>query len=246
MTAPSTLAPGTPIAGAAALVTGGHRGFGRALVNELLSRGAARVYATSRSAQLDVADPRVIPLVLDVTDEASVQAAAHAAPDVSILINNAGILLRSNVLSGSLDDIHTELDTNLFGTIRVTRAFAPVLACHASSAVVNVLSALSWLTLGGGYEISKSAAWSATNALRLQLAAQGTTVTALHVGYMDTDMIAALDVPKIDPRIVAHQTVDAILAGTYELLADDAARRIKSALSADVSALYPQLATAGS
>jgi NAD(P)-dependent dehydrogenase (short-subunit alcohol dehydrogenase family) len=237
----TTLAPGTPIAGAAALVTGGNRGFGLALVNELLSRGAARVYASSRSTHA-AADPRVIPLVLDVTDDASIQAAAQAAPDISILINNAGILVRSSVLTSPLEDLNAQLDTNLFGTIRVTRAFAPALARHASSSIVNVLSALSWLTLGGGYEISKSAAWSATNALRLQLAPQGTRVTALHVGYMDTDMIAALDVPKADPRDVARQTADAILSGTFEVLADETARRVKSALSADISALYPQLA----
>jgi NAD(P)-dependent dehydrogenase (short-subunit alcohol dehydrogenase family) len=237
----TTLAPGTPIDGAAALVTGGNRGLGLALVNELLSRGATRVYATSRTPH-PAADPRVVPLVLDITDEDSIQAVAQAASDVSIVVNNAGILLRSNVLTGPLDDIRTELDTNLFGIIRVTRAFAPALARHASSSLVNVLSALSWLTMGGGYEISKSAAWSATNALRFQLAPQGTTVTALHVGFMDTDMVAALDVPKIDPREVARQTADAIQSGTFEVLADDTARRVKSALSADVSVLYPQLA----
>jgi NAD(P)-dependent dehydrogenase (short-subunit alcohol dehydrogenase family) len=241
----ATLAPGTPIAGSAALVTGGNRGLGLALVNELLGRGAARVYATSRSPHSS-ADPRVIPLVLDITDEDSIQAAAQAAADVSILINNAGILLRSNVLTSPLEDIRGELDTNLFGMLRVTRAFAPALARHASSSLVNVLSALSWLTMGGGYEISKSAAWSATNALRVQLAPQGTTVTALHVGFMDTDMVAALDVPKIDPREVARQTADGVVNGTFEVLADETARRVKSALSADVSALYPQLAKVSS
>jgi NAD(P)-dependent dehydrogenase (short-subunit alcohol dehydrogenase family) len=237
------LAQGTPIQGAAALVTGGNRGFGLALVNELLDRGAARVYATSRSPRSSP-DPRIIPLVLDVTDERSIQAAAQAAPDISILVNNAGILLRSNVLTSPLDDINAQLDTNLFGIVRLTRAFAPALAHHAPSSIVNVLSVLSWLSLGGGYEISKSAAWSATNALRVQLAPQGTTVTALHVGYMDTEMVAALDVPKADPREVARLTTEAILTGSFEVLADDTARRVKSALSADVSALYPQLANA--
>jgi NAD(P)-dependent dehydrogenase (short-subunit alcohol dehydrogenase family) len=237
----TSLAPGTRIAGAAALVTGGHRGFGLALVNELLGRGAARVYATSRTPH-SPADPRVVPLVLDITDEDSIQAAVQAAPDVSILVNNAGILLRSNVLTSPLDDIHAELDTNLFGIIRVTRAFAPALASHAPSSIVNVLSALSWLTMGGGYEISKSAAWSATNALRFQLAPQGTTVTALHVGFMDTDMVAALDVSKMDPREVARQTADGIQHGSFEVLADETSRNIKSALSGDVSLLYPQLA----
>jgi NAD(P)-dependent dehydrogenase (short-subunit alcohol dehydrogenase family) len=232
---------GTPIEGAVALVTGGHRGFGRALVNELLERGAAKVYATSRSAQPQ-GDPRVVPLILDVSDDACIAAAAQAAPDVSILVNNAGILLRTSVLAAPLSDIESELDTNLFGIIRVARAFAPVLAEHPASSMVNVLSVLSWLAMSGGYEISKSAAWSATNSLRLALREQGTTVTALHVAYMDTDMAARFDAPKADPREIARQVADAIIEGDYEILADDTTRHIKSRLSGDISRLYPQLA----
>jgi NAD(P)-dependent dehydrogenase (short-subunit alcohol dehydrogenase family) len=235
--------PGTPIKGAVALVTGGHRGFGRAMVDELLERGAAKVYATSRSPQ-PRRDPRVVPLVLDVADDRSVAAATEAAPDVSIIINNAGILLNTPVLDAPLDDIRAELETNLFGIIRVARAFAPVLARHPSSAMVNVVSVLSWLAFGKGYEISKAAAWSATNSMRIQLRDQGTTVTALHVAYMDTDMTAELDVPKADPRDVAAQAADAIIAGEFEILADDTTRTVKSQLSRDVTALYAQLAAA--
>jgi NAD(P)-dependent dehydrogenase (short-subunit alcohol dehydrogenase family) len=234
---------GTPIEGAVALVTGGNRGFGRAVVDELLERGAAKVYAASRSAQPH-RDERIVPLVVDVADDASVAAAAQAAPDVSIVVNNAGIGLGTPVLDAPLADIRTELETNLFGMIRVARAFAPVLARRRPTAMVNVLSVLSWLALGGGYEISKAAAWSATNSMRVRLREQGTVVTALHVGYMDTDMTAGLDVPKADPRDVARQAVDAILAGAYEVLADDTTRLVKSQLSRDVTALYAQLAAA--
>ncbi len=235
-----SLNSGTPIRGASILVTGGNRGFGLALVNELLDRGAARVYATSRSAHTHP-NHRVVPLVIDVTDDVAVRDAARVAADVSIVINNAGISLRTAVLEAPLDDIRAELDTNLFGILRVARAFAPVLAEHAPSAMVNVLSALSWVSFGRGYEITKAAAWSATNALRVQLAPQGTRVTGVHVGYMDTDMVASLDVPKVDPRDVARQTVDAIETGAYEVLADDTARRVKSGLASDLTALYPQL-----
>ena len=233
---------GTPIEGAVALVTGGNRGFGRALVDELLDRGAAKVYATSRSAQPSRDDERIIPLILDVADDSSVAAAAHAAPDVSILLNNAGIQLTTPVLEAPLSDIHEELETNLFGIIRVARAFAPVLAGQPRSSMVNVLSGLSWVSFGRGYEISKAAAWSATNALRLALRDQGTIVTALHVGYMDTDMVAHLDVPKADPRDVAVQVADAILAGDFEILADDLTRSVKSRLADDVTSMYPGLA----
>jgi NAD(P)-dependent dehydrogenase (short-subunit alcohol dehydrogenase family) len=241
----STDAPsGTPIQGAAALVTGGNRGFGRALVDELLERGAAKVYATSRSAQPRREDDRIVPLILDVADDASVAAAAQAAPDVSILVNNAGISLATPILKAPLSEIRDELETNLFGIIRAARAFAPLLASHPQSSMVNVLSALSWLSFGRGYEISKSAAWSATNALRLALRDQGTIVTALHVGYMDTDMTVRVDAPKADPRDIARQTADAIVAGDYEILADNTTRTLKSQLSNDVTALYAQLAAA--
>jgi NAD(P)-dependent dehydrogenase (short-subunit alcohol dehydrogenase family) len=232
---------GTQIEGAAALVTGGNRGFGRAMVQELLARGATKVYATSRSTQPQT-DGRIVPLVLDVTDDDSVAAAARAAADVSIVVSNAGILLRTPVLEAPLADIRAELETNLFGVIRVARAFAPVLAGHPSSSLVNVLSVLSWLALGGGYEVSKAAAWSATNSMRIQLRDQGTTVTALHVAYMDTDLTAGLDVPKADPREVARQTAEAILAGEFEVLADDTTRSVKSGLSREVTDLYRQLA----
>ena len=226
----NTNSHGTPIEGAVALVTGGNRGFGRAMVQELLDRGAAKVYATSRSPQPQT-DGRIVPLVLDVTDDDSVAAAAGAAADVSIVVSNAGILLRTPVLDAPLEDIRAELETNLFGVIRVARAFAPALARHPSSSLVNVLSVLSWLAFGGGYEVSKAAAWSATNSMRVTLREQGTTVTALHVAYMDTDMTAGLDVPKTDPREVARQTADAILAGEFEVLADDTTRAVKSQLS---------------
>jgi NAD(P)-dependent dehydrogenase (short-subunit alcohol dehydrogenase family) len=233
----------TQIEGASALVTGGNRGFGRAIVQELLERGAAKVYATSRSP-FSVDDARVVPLVVDVTDDASVAAAAVVATDVSILVNNAGLTNRAPLLTAPLADIEGELDANLFGLLRVTRAFAPILAEHESSAVLNVLSALSWLSLGNGYEVSKAAAWSATNGLRIALQEQGTTVTGLHVGYMDTDMVANVDAPKADPREVASQAVDAILDGSYEVLADDTSSWLKSQLSGEITALYAQLAAA--
>ena len=233
--------PGTQIEGAAALVTGGNRGFGRALVNELLARGAAKVYATSRLPD-PTRDERIVPLVLDVTDDESVAAAANDAPDVSIVVNNAGLSLRTSVLDSPSEDVRSELETNLFGTIRVARAFAPVLARHDSSALINVLSVLSWYATGSGYEVSKAAAWSATNSMRTRLLEQGTTVTAVHVGYMDTDMVADLDVPKTDPRAVAVQVADAILAGDFEVLADDLTRSVKSRLAEDIASMYPGLA----
>jgi NAD(P)-dependent dehydrogenase (short-subunit alcohol dehydrogenase family) len=236
----NTNSHGTPIEDAAALVTGGNRGFGRAMVQELLNRGAAKVYATSRSPHTP--DTRIVPLVLDVADDDSVAAAAQAANEVSIVVSNAGISLRTPLLEAPVEDLRAELDTNLFGTIRTARAFAPALARHPSSSLVNVLSVLSWLAIGRGYEVSKAAAWSATNSLRIQLREQGTTVTALHVAYMDTDMTRGLDVPKADPREIARQTAEAILTGEFEVLADDTTRTVKAGLAREVIDQYRQLA----
>jgi NAD(P)-dependent dehydrogenase (short-subunit alcohol dehydrogenase family) len=230
------------ITGKTALVTGANRGLGRQLAAQLRDRGA-HVYAAARNPQaVDLAD--VTPVALDVTDPASVAAAAQATRDVAILVNNAGSSTGSSLLTGDLADIRLELDTHFFGTLAVTRAFAPQLAAQGSSAVLNILSALSWLSFpgSGAYCAAKSAEWSLTNALRQELAAQGTRVTALHVGYMDTDMIGHLDVPKADPAVIAKLAIDGIEAGDAEIIADDTSRHVLAGLSGGVPALYPQFA----
>lgn len=232
----------TNINGANVLVTGGNRGLGKALVDELLAGGAAKVYSASRTLQSSD-DPRIVPIALDVTDLESVRRAVLAAPDVSIVVNNAGLVSGTRILDENIDGIRIDLETNLFGTLNVARAFAPILAQHPQSALLNVHSVLSWFATGSGYEISKAAVWSATNGLRVLLADQGTVVTGLHVGYMDTDMVRDLDVPKTDPALIAKQAVAAIEAGDYEVLADDVSRQVKGNLSAPISAMYPQLVT---
>ena len=230
------------ITGKTALVTGANRGLGRHLAAQLRDRGA-RVYAAARDPQaVDLAG--VTPIALDITDPASVAAAARAASGVAILINNAGSSTGASLLTGDPAAIRLEMDTHFFGTLAVTRAFAPQLAAGGSSAVLNILSALSWLSSphSGAYSAAKSAEWSLTNALRLELAPQGTRVTALHVGYMDTDMIRHLDVPKSDPAAIAKLAIDGIVAGDAEIIADETSRRVLAGLSAGVAGLYPQVA----
>ncbi|MGO9836347.1 MAG: SDR family oxidoreductase, partial [Polyangiaceae bacterium] len=183
------------IDGRTALVTGANRGLGRHLTEQLRDRGAT-VYAAARNP--DTVDlSGVKPIRLDVTDEASIATAADAAGGVSILVNNAGSSTRSSLLTGSIDDIRMEMDTHYFGSLLVTRAFAPQLAHADASTVLNILSVLAWISVpaSGAYCAAKSAAWSMTNALRLELASQGTKVSALHVGYMDTDMTAGITDP---------------------------------------------------
>jgi NAD(P)-dependent dehydrogenase (short-subunit alcohol dehydrogenase family) len=187
------------ISGAIALVTGANRGLGRQFAAQLLERGA-KVYATARRPEL-VNIPGVAVLPLDITDPGSVAAAVEAAGDVNLLVNNAGVAFGTDLVVGDLDVLHRDMDTNFWGTLSVIRAFAPQLA---GGAILNVLSVLSWIGFAGsgGYAASKSAQWSLTNGVRLELAGQGTQVTGLHLGAADTDMTAGYDVPKTDPAVI--------------------------------------------
>lgn len=230
------------IKGSVALVTGANRGLGRRFAAALLERGAAKVYAAARNPE-SVDLPGVVPLKLDVTDPESVRAAAEIASDVTLVVNNAGSSTGASLLNGSLEDIRLEMDTHFFGTLAVTRAFAPVLERNGGGAVLNVLSVLSWITNPSvaAYSAAKSAAWSLTNALRQELAPQKTLVTALHVGYMDTDMAAHVDGPKSDPAVVAGLALDGVEEGRFEVLGDELSRGVQAGLAGGVTALYPQL-----
>jgi NAD(P)-dependent dehydrogenase (short-subunit alcohol dehydrogenase family) len=138
--------------------------------------------------------------------------------------------------------VRAELETNFLAPLQVIRAFAPVLARNGGGAVVDVLSVLSWLAapLHGSYAATKAAAWSLTNSVRAELHAQGTQVVGVHVGYMDTDMTAGLDVPKIPPAGVAAQILDAVAAGEDEVLADELTRGVKQLLGGPPAALAPR------
>lgn len=231
------------IAGSTALVTGAGRGLGRHFAQALLERGASRVYATARRAD-NVDVPRATPLALDVTDPASIAAAASLATDVDLVVNNAGLSRFTRLLTDSDEDLRDEWETNALGPIRVARAFAPVLAAHGGGAVLNVLSVLAWVAnpMAAGYAASKSAAWSMTNALRLDLAEQGTLVTALLMAATDTDMMAGIDVPKNSPKAVVGAALDGVEAGEFEILGDSDTVGVKAALAGDLRVLYPGLA----
>jgi len=229
--------------GSVALVTGGNRGLGDKFVRALLEAGASKVYAAARDPRA-VTAAGAVPIALDLTDHASVVAAAEQAQDVTLLVNNAGSSSGAGILDGDLADFRLEYETHVLGTLDVTRAFAPVLARNGGGAVLNVLSVLSWVSLpdAAAYSAAKAAEWSVTNALRGALAGQGTQVTALHVGYMDTDMVAALDVPKSDPADIARIALEGVEKGLLEVVADDLSRQVQSGLSAGAEALYAQLA----
>ena len=224
------------INGAVAVVTGGQRGLGRAFVAELLDRGASKIYATARRPTPSD-DPRVVPVTLDVTDPASVASLAELAGDATIVINNAGIGGAGPLLSSGIDEIREVFETNVFGAIRVAKAFAPILARNGGGALVDIHSALSWIAGAGAYGASKAAFWSATNSLRLELAGQDTTVIGVHLGYADTDLTATVTAPKLDPADVARAVADGIELGVNEVLVDDVSRHFKQALAGPVDGL---------
>ena len=222
------------------LVTGANRGLGLALVEALKQAGAAKVYAGARDPA-SVKSEGVTPVALDVTSPDSIAAAAKACPDVTMVINNAGISRGGVLLSDTGEQaLREELDTNFYGPLRVSRAFAPLLANNGGGALVNVLSVLSWINLPGTatYCISKAAAWSMTNGLRNELREQGTQVVGVHLGLMDTDMAADFDAPKISPKDVAAQIVKVVQDGGLEVLADDTSRGVKASLSSPDKAAY--------
>jgi NAD(P)-dependent dehydrogenase (short-subunit alcohol dehydrogenase family) len=232
------------ITNATVLVTGANRGLGRALAAELVSRGAT-VYAAARNpAQIDL--PGVRPLAVDITDPASVAAAADAARDVNLLINNAGSSTGADLLDADVDRIRLEMDTHYFGTLSMARAFAPIIEANGGGTILNILSVLSWVALpeAGAYSAAKTAEWALTNALRSQLAGEGVLVAGMHVAYMDTDMAKHVTSPKLDPAAVARTTVDGIENDLHEIVIDDFTRSVQAKLSGGVADLYPQLATA--
>jgi len=215
-------------------ITGANRGLGLAFAQAALAAGAKKVYAAARDpASIKLAG--VVPVALDVMNAEQVNAAVKACGDVTLLVNNAGISLNSGFLASpeAVAAARSEMDVNFFGPWALSSAFAPVLKANGGGAIVNVLSALAWVSFPSvaTYSASKSAAWSLTNGLRNELRAQGTQVVALHVGYMDTDMTRGLDAPKSSPDDVARVTLEGVEAGAFEVLADDISKQIKQSLS---------------
>jgi NAD(P)-dependent dehydrogenase (short-subunit alcohol dehydrogenase family) len=224
-----------------AFVTGANRGFGRHLALELLSRGA-KVYAGARNPEsIDI--PGVIPVKLDITNPQEVAAAAMVAKDVTLLINNAGSSTGASLIDGELDKIHLEFNTHFFGTLSMVRTFAPILAKNGGGSILNILSALSWVSSGtiGAYTAAKAAEWALTNDLRLNLYHQNVRVAGLHVGFMETDLTSSLEVPKSNHEDIAKIAIDGLESDCFEIIADDVSRKIQRNLAGGVSAIYPHL-----
>ncbi|KJQ52734.1 SDR family oxidoreductase [Microbacterium sp. SA39] len=232
------------IADAVVLVTGANRGIGAEFVRQLRERGAAKIYATARDVDpIDVDGVHALPL--DITDEGQVRAVAAQARDVTLLINNAGVASGTDLLGGDLATIRDDLETNLFGPLHLTRAFAPILVANGGGAILNVLSAAAWFSSPGAtsYAMTKAAAWSLTDATRVQLASQGTQVAGLLMALVETDMSAGIDAPKSSPASIVTAALDGIEAGAIEILADEITVGLKGQMHLDPTARYGAMIT---
>ena len=229
------------IANSTVIVTGANRGIGLAFTHELLARGARKVYAGARDPST-IKQRGVTPVRLDVTKPEQVAAAAALAGDVTLVINNAGVGQMGGFLAADSEEVaRRQLETNFFGMLRVSKAFAPVLATNGGGALINVLSIVSWVNSGAlaAYAASKSAAWSLTNSLRHELAAQKTQVLALHMGFVDTDLVRSIDAPKTSPEEIVKRTLDGLEAGLDEVLADEWTKQVKQGLTAPRPSYLP-------
>lgn len=231
------------VPGAIALVTGANRGLGRAYVEALLQAGAAKVYSGVRDGAMPVI-PGSIPLTLDITDAASVADVANAAQDVTLLVNNAGILRRRPFLSpSSMQAARAEMETNYFGTLAMCQAFAPVLGRNGGGTLVNMLSVVSWFTfpLSGTQCASKAAELSLTNGIRIELRAQKTQVVGVFAGFIDTDMAHGIAAPKSAPLDIARRVLEGIERGEEEIFADERSAAVRDAISQSPMAIYADM-----
>lgn len=230
------------IENAVVLITGANRGIGLAFARELLARGARKVYAAARDPA-SVSLPGVQALRLDVTQPDEVAAAAQLATDVNLVINNAGIAQTGGFLALDSEAVARRIfETNFFGVLNMSKAFAPVLKANGGGALLNVLSVASWVNGGelAAYSASKSAAWSLTNALRHELAAQKTQVLGLHMAYVDTDLTRGFEVPKSSAAQIVQRALDGLAAGADEVLADALTEQIRQGLAAPRPVYLPQ------
>jgi len=232
-----------------ALVTGANRGIGRAYVEALLERGSKRVYAAARTrSTLDsvvaLDKSRVHPITLDVTRDSDARAAAAAAKDVNLLINNAAILDAGGSADVSLDAVRANMETNFFGTLNVTRAFIPALEANRG-AVVNMLTLVALVSMPvlSAYNASKAAALSLTQSLRADLGKRGVAVHGVFPGAVDTDMIRSFEMPKTAPIDVARAVLAAVEAGEEDIFPDSMSQQVYAAWRQDPKAVERQFAS---
>lgn len=206
------------------LITGANRGIGKSLVEASLKKGASKIYATSRdlSKMPDFQDERVKLLELDITDNAQISKVVEKATDVDMLINNAGILSQGNILEGEISAIENDMNVNYYGTINMMRAFAPILEKNSPAKIVNLASIVAYSPLPSiaGYSASKTALYSATLSVRIELAKKGVTVHAINPGAIDTDMNKGSEWDMPAPKAIAKIILDKVEEGVLDIVPD--------------------------
>jgi short-subunit dehydrogenase len=235
------------IKGSTVLITGATGAIAKALIKELQTRGVKKIYAAARNISSLPASAGLVPLKMDVTSDDDVYRAAAAAPDVTLLINNAGVNHNTAfLLAADLSLAREEFECNYLAPLRVTRAFAPVLIVN-KGAVLNMLTILSRvnLPLMGSYCASKAAALSLTQGLRAELGAKGVRVAAALPGAIDTRMTAGLPIPKMSTADAATEILDGFERGEEEIYVGDMARGLAEGLAKDPKGVERQLASPG-
>lgn len=234
---------------AVAVISGANRGIGRSLVEALLDRGAPRIYATARRladlGPIVALDPkRIHALQLDITNAGDIAAAAKVAHDANLLINNAGVLAFGSLLDVSVEALRRDMDTNYYGTLHMTRAFAPVIEKNGDATVVNILTLAALVSLPaiGAYNASKAAAWSMTLSLRADLGRRNIRVIGVFPGAVDTDMARHFEMSKTSPADVARAVVEGVASGAEDIFPDPMSRQMYAAWKADHKAVERQFA----
>lgn len=238
------------IQNAIALVTGANRGIGRELVKALLAAGASKVYAgvrdvNSLTALKAINSSQIVPLQLDVTDRKRVNALAEQAPDVNLLINNAGILAFGSILDVPLETIADQFETNFYGKLNMARTFVPVIETNGGGAIVNMLTLVALASMPGlsVYNASKAAAWSMTQSLRASVSSKGIEVYGVFPGAVDTDMLAGVEMAKTSPADIAAAVIAGIEAGEEDIFPDPMSTQVYGVWKQDHKAIEKQFAT---
>jgi NAD(P)-dependent dehydrogenase (short-subunit alcohol dehydrogenase family) len=228
-------------------VTGANRGIGRALVRALLAAGVGKVYAAARDvAKLNGLsnERRVVAVPIDVTDERSISALVKRAADVTLLINNAGVLDFGSVLDAPQQAFERNFSTNFYGVLSMSRAFAPVIERNGGGPIVNILTLVALASMPGlgVYNASKAAAWSLTQSLRAALSGRNVAVYGVFPGAVDTDMLAGVEMPKTSADDVAKAVVAGISKSVEDIFPDPMSASLYEAWKKDHKAVEKQFA----
>ena len=231
------------------LVSGANRGIGAATVRELLNADVKKIYATARNIESlpDFNDGRVVPMQLDVTDQDSVDRASEAAPDVDVLLNNAGILGFTDFITTPHDVLNADMKTNFYGTLRVIRAFVPGFVSRGSGTIVNVVSIVGLVSAPplGGYSASKAALQSLTQTLHATLKSSGIDVIGVYPGPVDTDMAKEIPLAKTTPEHGAANIFSGLEKGDSYIFPDPTALQIEHLWANDGRSLEAAMAIGG-